>query len=196
MNFSGFSQARNSRYAGLRRTSLWIALVLVVIAAGSAQMAQAQAKESADAGRGFLWAGGGASGYYLQYGQRKNLGATVWVDADTIRRFGIEAEGRWLEWHQTADVHVETYLIGGRYHFDVGNFQPYVKTLVGAGRFNFPYNYAYGHYFIVAPGGGVDYRLSRRWSARADFEVQYWPQFTYGAMTSPGATIGLRYRIF
>ena len=82
------------------------------------------------------------SGYYLQYGQRKMVGITAFVDADTKRRFGIEAEGRWLEYHQTANVHAETYSIGGRYHFDVGRFAPYAKGLVGFGDFNFPYNYA------------------------------------------------------
>lgn len=158
--------------------------------------AAAQANESANAGHAFLSVGGGGSGFYIQYGERKNLGLTAWVDADTIRHLGVEGEARWLEYHQTANVHVETYLIGGRYHFDVGRMQPYVKALVGDGHFNFPYNYAYGNYLVIAPGGGVDYRLSRRWSARADFEYQYWPQFTYGAMSSVGGTVGLRCRIF
>lgn len=156
----------------------------------------AQSAESADAGRGFLWVGVAASGYHLGYGDRRILGITGWVDADTIRRFGIEAEGRWLDWHQRANVHAETYLIGPRYHFNVGRTQPYVKALAGWGRFNFPYNYAYGHYFIIGGGGGIDYRLSRRWGARLDFEYQDWPQFTFGAMSSYGGTIGVRYRVF
>ena len=42
-------------------------------------------------------------------------------------------------------------------------------------------------------GGGADYRLSSRWGARADFEYQYWPQFTFGSMSSGGVTLGLRY---
>ena len=121
---------------------------------------------------------------------------TGFVDADTIRHFGVEAEGRWLEWHQTADVHAETYLIGPRYHFNVGRFQPYVKGLVGLGEFNFSYNYAHGSYAVVAGGGGADYRLNHRWSVRVvDFEYQYWPQFTFGAMNSVGVTTGIRYRI-
>ena len=162
----------------------------------SARPASGQSRESATAGGLSLYAGAGASGYYLQYGERKNLGVTGFVDADTIRHFGVEAEGRWLEWHQTADVHAETYLIGPRYHFNVGRFQPYVKGLVGLGEFNFSYNYAHGSYTVVAGGGGADYRLSRRWSVRAvDFEYQYWPQFTFGSMSSAGITTGIRYRI-
>jgi len=50
---------------------------------------------------------------------------------------------------------------------------------------------------VVAPGGGVDYRLNNRIRLRlADLEYQYWPQFTYGAMTSVGVSTGIRVRIF
>lgn len=173
-----------------------LALLFVTSMFLGAPSAHGQAVESANAGNSFITVGGGASGFYLQYGERKNLGLTAWVDADTIRRFGFEGEGRWLEYHQKANVHVETYLGGVRYHFNVNRFQPYAKALAGVGRFNFPYNYAYGHYLVIAPGGGVDYRLTNRWSARADFEYQYWPQFTYGAMSSVGGTIGIRFRVF
>jgi hypothetical protein len=30
----------------------------------------------------------------------------------------------------------------------------------------------------------------------ADVEYQFWPQFTYGSMTSAGVSVGLRYNIF
>lgn len=193
MNIFGVSPS--ARGKSFYRRVLFSFLLAIAILALS-RHAGAQAAESANAGNRFLYVGGGGSGFYLQYGERKNLGLTAWVDADTIRHFGIEGEGRWLEYHQTADVHVETYLIGARYHFDVNRFQPYVKGLVGDGRFNFPYNYAYGNYLVIAPGGGVDYRLTRRWSARADFEYQYWPQFTFGAMSSVGGTVGVRFRFF
>src|ERR1019366_1769744 len=156
-----------------------------------------QAAESANAGRAYLWAGAGVSGYYEQYGARKLLGVTGFVDADTIRHFGVEAEGQWLDFHQVANVNVQTYMAGPRYHFDKGKFQPYAKGLVGMGEFNFPYNYAHGSYLVIAPGIGVDYRLNRRWGVRAiDFKYQYWPQFTFGAMSSVGITTGIRYRIF
>jgi len=70
-------------------------------------------------------------------------------------------------------------------------------VLVGFGLFNFPYNFAHGSYLVVAPGGGVDFRLNRRFRVRlVDFEYQIWPQFTYGAMSSVGVSAGIRYRIF
>ena len=144
-----------------------------------------------------LSAGVAGSGYNLEYGQRKMLGYSAFVDADTKRRIGIEAEGRWLEFHQQANVHAETYAIGLRYHFERGRFQPYAKGLVGIGDFNFPYNYATGRYFIAVAGGGVDWHWRRRIYFRvADFEYQSWPQFTYGAMTSVGVSAGLRVRFY
>lgn len=188
------SQTGRPRTPRCGRTLIGITLILLALAAS--RSASGQARESATAGGVSIWAGVGGSGYYLQYGARKILGVTGFVDADSIRHIGIEAEGRWLELHQVANVHAETYMIGPRYHFNFSRFQPYAKGLVGAGEFNFPYNYAHGGYFVVAPGAGVDYRLSHRWSVRLlDVEYQYWPQFTFGAMSSIGATAGIRYRI-
>lgn len=152
-----------------------------------------QTRESGTAGRTFLWVGGGVSGYYLQYGEKKNLGVAAYVDADSVRRLGLEAEGQWLDFHQANDIHAETYLAGPRYHFNLGRFQPYAKGLGGLGKFNFTYNYAHGTYYVIGAGGGVDYRVAPRWSVRVDGEYQYWPQFTFGAMSSGGVTVGVRY---
>jgi hypothetical protein len=173
------------------------ALFVLAILWAAPRLAPAQVQAPGDKGGLILSAGAMGSGYYLQYGQRKMLGISAFVDADTKRRFGIEAEGRWLEFHQTANVHVETYSIGGRYHFDAGRFEPYAKGLVGFGDFNFPYNYAYGHYLVVTAGGGLDFHWTRRLTVRAvDFEYQDWPNFTFGNMNSFGVNAGLRVRIF
>ena len=174
----------------------WGAIVAALLCVSTARPVAGQAAESADAGHGLLWAGGAVSAATLDYGDRRMLGATAFVDADTMRRFGFEGEIRWLDFHQTADVHAETYLAGVRYHFNYRRYQPYAKVLAGSGHFNFPYNLGTGNYFVIAAGGGLDYALGRRWKARAEFEYQHWPQFTFGAMNSYGATLGLRYRIF
>ena len=143
--------------------------------------------------------GGTASGYYLGYGARKIAGPAAFFDIDTRHRLGIEGEARWLLAPQTADVHNTTWLIGGRYtpfRFE-GRFSPYVKGLVGFTQFNFPYNYAKGDYFVVAPGAGLDYRLSRRVRLRVvDFEYQFWPQFTFNSVPSYGISTGIRVRVF
>jgi hypothetical protein len=162
-----------------------------------ARAASGQVVPAADAGGLMLSAGATASGYYLQYGERKMLGVTGFVDADTRRRLGLEGEARWLVFRQTENVHVSTYAIGPRYRMNIGRFQPYAKGLVGFGEFNYPYNYAHGSYLVVAPGGGIDFRLNRRIHLRlADFEYQYWPRFTFGAMSSFGVSSGIRVRVF
>jgi hypothetical protein len=173
------------------------ATVLLAVCLGATGAAHGQVVPAADRGGLTLSAGGMASGYYVQYGKVKLLGAAAFVDADTRRHIGIEGEARWLDFHQTNDIHDSTYMAGPRYHREVGRFQPYVKGLVGVGHFNFPYNYAKGNYLVVAPGGGVDFRLNHRIQIRvADFEYQIWPQFTYGQMSSVGVSSGIRVRLF
>lgn len=178
------------------RAVLFPALVVAGLL-GIARPGSAQVAYSGDAGGFSLSAGVEASGYEVQYGQQKLLGVTAIIDADTRRRIGIEAEGRWLQFHETNGLHAATYTVGPRFHLSRGKLQLYVKGLVGVGEFTFPYNYAHGSYLVVAPGGGVDYRWKRRLSIRlADVEYQYWPQFTYGAMSSYGISVGFRYHIF
>jgi hypothetical protein len=183
------------------RCRLWLRAVvaggLLAIGLVPPSRASAQVAPAADAGGYKISAGGTASGFYVQYGERKLLGYSAFVDADAHRGIGLEAEGRWLEYHQTADVHVETYSLGVRYHMNFRRFQPYAKGLIGFGDFNFPYNYATGRYLLVTAGGGLDYRLSRRIHLRvADVEYQMWPQFTFGNMSTVGVSTGLRVGIF
>jgi hypothetical protein len=185
---------------GLRVRFTWVSAskllaFAIFVAAAAPRVAQAQVQAPGDQGGLILSAGAMGSGYSIQYGQRKMAGITAFVDADTKRRFGIEAEGRWLEYFQTANVHVETYSIGGRYHFHAGRFEPYAKGLIGFGDFNFPYNYASGRYLVVTAGGGLDFDWTPRITVRAaDFEYQDWPQFTFGNMSSFGVNAGIRVR--
>ncbi len=162
-----------------------------------ARPASSQVVYTGDAGGFTVAAGVTASGYQVQYGDQKLLGIAALVDVDTRRRIGMEAEARWLQFHETNQEHATTWLAGPRYHYTRGKFQFYGKGLVGVGQFYFPYGLAQGNYLVIAPGGGVDYRLNRRVSLRlADMEYQIWPQFTFGSMTSAGVSAGVRYHIF
>ena len=137
------------------------------------------------------------SGFTLQYGQRKLLGVTALVDVDSTRTLGLEGEARWLIFTQTAQVNATTWLAGPRYRRRVGRLEIYAKGLAGIGQFNFPYHDAYGRYLVIAPGGGADVTLSNRIRLRlVDCEYQFWPQFTFGAMTSYGISAGVRMRVF
>ncbi len=179
----------------LRNGSLGITIILLAITA-VCRPCRGQSAESADLSRPALWVGASASGYYLQYGVRKMAGVSAFADADSAHHIGVEAEGHWLEFHQTANVHAESYLVGPRFHIDIRKYHPYVKGMIGFADFNFPYNFAHGTYLVVGGGGGVDYGLTPRWSVRWEIEYQDWPQFTFGAMTSVGVNAGIRYRVF
>ncbi|MGB6744159.1 MAG: outer membrane beta-barrel protein [Terracidiphilus sp.] len=195
--FHDLSKRQNG---GPQAHSWWKAALAAAILAGcfgTANTARAQVVPAANSGGFKLSAGGTGSGQYVQYGEQKLLGVSGFVDADLKHRLGIEAEGRWLEWHQINDIHVETYSIGLRYHMNFHRFQPYAKGLIGFGDFNFPFNYAHGRYLVATAGGGLDYHLTHRIYIRAaDVEYQDWPQFTYGAMSSVSVSAGLRVGIF
>ena len=64
-----------------------LVLLAIAVSPGMGRPAAAQVAPSADVGSFGLSAGGTASGYFLQYGERKMLGATAFVDLDTIRRY-------------------------------------------------------------------------------------------------------------
>jgi hypothetical protein len=75
--------------------------------------------------------------------------------------------------------------------------QPYVKGLVGFSNMNFEYNVAHGRFTTIAFGGGIDLKVTRRWSVRAiDFEYQKWPEFGNTTLSPYGASVGIGYRIF
>ena len=188
--------ARKNLGMRLVRHAVLMTLLLAALL-GTARTASAQVVFAGDKGGININVGATGSGYEVQYGEQKLLGVAGLVDVDTKRHFGIEAEGRFLMFHNPDQLQARTYVGGARYHFDMGRFQVYGKGLVGVGQFTFPYNYAHGNYLVIAPGAGVDYRLTRRISARlADFEYQVWPQFTYGSMSSYGVSVGVRYRVF
>jgi len=175
------------------------ALVVLVLGLAAALPARAQIVPTADAGGANISAGVMGSGFYLQYGERKMLGIAAFVDADTRRRLGFEAEGRWLRFHlktDPADVNAATYLIGGRYHYDISRFQLYGKGLVGFGQIDLPYGLGKDSCLVIAPGAGVDYVLTRKIFWRVDAEYQNWPQFRFGAMSSFGVSTGIRFRVF
>jgi hypothetical protein len=181
------------KYAGILCSLLLAGLLL------GAVPAQAQSPESATGDWSSLSVGGTFSATHLQYGQHWLEGGGVFVDGNFNWRFGVEGEANWAVLHQLSNTHATTYLVGPRYQLNAFHnyrLRPYAKFLAGDGEFNFPYNYAHGSYFVIAPGGGVDYWLNSRIRLRrGDVEYQYWPGFTYGSSTNFSVSVGVRYRI-
>jgi len=173
------------------------AAALLAVCFLTPRAASCQVVPAGDAGGYNLTVGATATGDYLGFGARKMLGVAAIADLDTKRRIGIEGEAQWLVFHQTAEVHTTTYLAGPRYHMTFGRFQPFVKGLVGFGQFTYPYNLGTDNDFVLEPGAGLDFRVTRRIRIRvADFEYQIWPQFNYGTLSSYGLSTGIRVRIF
>jgi hypothetical protein len=197
-SFHGVNLVRSGQLDIRWRRNAVLSLVLLALSVAVAKPALGQVKESAEVGGVMLSAGGTFSGYYVGYGQRTLLGPAAFVDVTTRGPLGMEAEARWLNLNETAGVHDQTYLAGPRIAIkDLGRFRPYAKVLFGVGQFTFPYNYAHGSYFVVAPGAGCDFRINHRIYLRlVDFEYQDWPQFTYGALPSYGISSGIRIRLF
>ena len=118
-------------------------------------------------------------------------GAGAFVDARFNRWLVLEGEGRWLKFNQYLGINESTYLIGPRVPIiDFRHFTPYGKVLVGMGSGSF----LSGTTFVLAYGGGVDYQLSRRFSARADFEYQQWR--VTPTIWPYGVSAGVAYKIF
>jgi len=119
-------------------------------------------------------------------------GAGAYVDAEFSRWVQIEAEGRWLRFNQYLGIDENTYLIGPR--VPVVNFhgiKPYGKFLWGLGNGSF----LTGNTMVLAYGGGVDYRLTRRLTVRAfDFEYQQWR--VHPMLNPYGGSVGISYKIF
>lgn len=136
--------------------------------------------------------------YKTDYGQQTLVGPAVFVDANIHRLVGIEAEARWLRYNGKVGVTQDTYMVGPRYSFKPVGWVPYVKMPVGVAHMRFPYGYATGNYFVMAPGGGVDYWLKGD-TIRVrvvDFEYQIWPQFSFGTLKPYGVSAGISFRVW
>lgn len=166
-------------------------LLSSVVVLGASRVT-AQAVPTATGPASTLQVGAGLSDYHIDYGQRWLGGPFVWVNYNPLLHLGIEGEARFLRYNQDLGVHGSTYLAGPRFILHRGPTEPYLKVLAGAGRLAFPYAYAHGNYFVVAGGGGVDVRLGSRIKVRViDVTYQQWPQFSFGTMSSYGASAGI-----
>jgi hypothetical protein len=170
-------------------------LVLLVLAAGTRHM-RSQALPTATGPGTYISAGVGASAYQADYGQHILGGGMAFVDVYPTVRYGLEAEARLLRFHSAEDVTESMYLVGPHIYVLTGRLRPYAKFLIGAGKINFPLHYATGTYLAYAPGAGVDYVLSDRFSLRLiDVEYQGWPDFTFGNLHPYGVSAGIAFRL-
>ncbi len=159
---------------------------------------RAQATPTAIGPGSYVSVGLAASGFQQDYGQHYIGGETLYVDANLYRKIGVEFEARRLNFHTSEDVKENTYLAGIKYSTNPRSLRPYIKLMAGRGTLDFPFHYAIGSYFVVAPSAGLDWHLKNsRWAVRMlDFQYQIWPQFTYGELHPYGISAGISYDVF
>jgi hypothetical protein len=144
-----------------------------------------------------------AGGLYPATSPNRLYGVGAYVDVKFTRWVQLEAEGRWLHFNETytcapgvqCQNGENNYLIGPRIpiHTFRQRYTPYGKALVGLGSGN---NIFAGHTLNIALGGGLDYRLNRRFTLRAiDFEYQDW-RVHPESLHPYGGSVGISYRIF
>ena len=107
--------------------------------------------------------------------------------------------------HGPDDLVENSYLGGPRlllFHYRDLHFSG--KFLVGQGQLDVPApRLRGGSYFAYAPGGGVDFPVSKHVSARVEYEYQIWPGFKCfacsnsggGGLTPNGLSFGVSYAI-
>lgn len=126
-----------------------------------------------------------------QTGPKRLYGIGGYVDARFTRWVQVEAEGRWLRFNEYLGIDENTYLIGPRIPvITFHKLTPYGKFLVGTGTGSF----LTGNSLVLAYGGGLDYRISRRFTVRGDFEYQQWR--VTPTLYPYGVSAGVSYRIF
>ena len=190
----------------------WKSMVVPVLALffmGAALPARAQVTYSAETGKLPFTVGVGVSNFSDDWGIQdpRQVGITMWVDWRLPRMpplldgLGLEFEGRDVNYATPSYLpghRMDTALGGVMYQFRRrSHIRPYGKYLLGIGSIDFPSpgaTYVHDTRTVYEPGGGVDVRFWNRFSARAEYDYQFWHQiFGPNDLTPNGFTIGVVY---
>jgi opacity protein-like surface antigen len=175
-----------------RRTRSFAGLLTLLAMLMIGGQALGQAVPTATGAGPYVSVGAMGSYYDVNYGQRHVGGVALYADANVTWRLGVEAQVQSLRFGEEFGKRTDTYLIGPKWQWERRRLRPYAKVLVGVGRYRFPYGYGNDTSFVVAPGAGVDYKLSERLTVRLiDVQYQDWPEFAFGSMHPYGVNAGI-----
>jgi hypothetical protein len=143
----------------------------------------------------------GIAGTFISpdYTEQYIKGISIYGNYDIGQHLGVEGDMHFSV-ITPGDISENSYLLGPRYKWHQKRFEPYVKVLVGLGRFGFqtdgfPVASTFT-YFQFAPGGGLDIRATRHINVRAfDVEFQKWPGFNPNGLSPIAYTIGVAYTL-
>ena len=199
----------------MRKTPYLLCLYLFISAGLSAQ-----GVPSAEGSSVMVWAGAEISMFNPDYGCGSSspfscgsgllFGISPYVDVNHLffHRIGAEGQARFLHWGGPGrGISESSYLAGPRFALVQFKRTLFVsgKVLVGMGNINLPPGTSGdGSHFVYAPGCVADYRLTRRFAARAEYEYQIWPSFQgtptatttgKGGLTPNGFSFGVSYAL-
>jgi opacity protein-like surface antigen len=136
-----------------------------------------------------------------QYPGKHLQGMTIYGTFDLNNHIGIEGNVHLASLFKSYfDYKEDSYDAGLRWAQHYRKFTPYAKALVGFGHAtaSTPTQIVGGStpgvYFLFGLGGGLDYSISNKINARADFEYQRWPNFPPHGLTPPLFSVGAAYR--
>ncbi len=128
------------------------------------------------------------------YGPVSMNGAFIFADADLWKHFGAEASYHRISAGKPTTITESTYELGARYRYPIRQLSPYLKILIGAGNFAFGSSSQDGTYRTYIGGGGLDYRVTEHFVARADYEYQRWGTFPPHGLQPNLFSIGVAFR--
>ena len=130
-------------------------------------------------------------------------GVSVFAEYHRDARVGMAATASFMKFGGFENETETSFLAGPQVRlFRRARFQPFADGLVGVGRIRYPFAIGTASYFAIAPSGGVDYLLHRRWSVRAEYQYQLWlnsPGYSnepHHPLRPNGIQFGISYRLF
>jgi opacity protein-like surface antigen len=168
--------------------------------------AYGQVVSSAEGDGQSLWVGAEYANLQAGFPNGSNLrlsGVGVFGNFNWNHTYGMEAHARFLNFNSWNGETEQDYLAGPRYTFLHRNkLRPFAAFNVGLVKIQYPFSMGTGTSFAMAPGGGVEYRLSHKWSIRGNYEYQILlnsPDFTnepkFGIKPN-GGLVGISYRLW
>lgn len=158
---------------------------------------------------------GYTNGNVVEAGPYRLYGVGTYVDIKLSRWIQLEGEARWMRFNQFDQIYQDNYLGGyrypfRRYHILRTTVTPYVKGLIGYSKMGLGnvllgstlYSLGTGGFTDIAFGGGADFRLTKKFTFRGDFEYQDYPKFLSNNagqiqhLYPYGASVGVGYKIF
>jgi hypothetical protein len=194
----------DERYLQLSERVNVVKKILILSLLLSAGTAFSQVAPTVRGGTSSVWVGGEVSSFDSDYDTvNRLLGVGALVDFNVTPKLGVVGEARWLDWRGVGGQSQQDYLAGVKYRFYQWHRLSFnAKFLLGGVWVTYPNGVGTGSYFAYAPGGFVDYRITRRLAIRGDYEYQFLPSAPgfYGipnhGLTPNGFSGGVMYRLF